>query len=35
VLWLPNSPSTLVTRRTTTFILYPEDIGLNIVNRGN
>lgn len=35
VLWLPDSPSTLVTPKTTTFILYPEDIGLNVVNRSN
>jgi hypothetical protein len=33
-LWIPESPSTLVTPRTTTFILYAEDIGLNVVNRG-
>ncbi len=35
VLKLPNSPSTLVTPRTTIFVLYPEDIGLNVVNRSN
>lgn len=35
VLWLPDSPSTLVTPKTTCFILYPEDIGLNVVNRSN
>lgn len=35
VLQLPDSPSTLVTPRTTCFILYPEDIGLNVVNRSN
>lgn len=33
-LWIPNSPSTLVTPRTTAFILYAADIGLNVVNRG-
>ncbi len=35
VLWLPDSPSTLVTPRTTIFVLYPEDIGLNVVNRSS
>jgi hypothetical protein len=35
ILAIPNSPSTLVTPRTTAFILYPEDIGLNVVNRSN
>lgn len=35
VLTLPDSPSTLVTPRTTAFILYPEDIGLTVVNRNN
>ncbi len=35
VLTLPYSPSTLVTSRTTIFVLYPEDIGLNVVNRSN
>lgn len=34
-LQLPDSPSTLVTPKTTIFVLYPEDIGLNVVNRGN
>jgi len=34
-LWLPDSPSTLVTGNTATFILYAEDIGLNVVNRGS
>lgn len=33
-LWIPDSPSTLVTPRTTAFILYAVDIGLNVVNRG-
>lgn len=35
VLYLPNSPSTLVTARTTIFILYPEDVGLNVINRND
>ena len=35
VLSLPNPPSTLITHRTTIFVLYPEDIGLNVVNRSN
>lgn len=30
---LPDSPSTLVTPKTTVFILYPESIGLGVVNR--
>ena len=30
---VPNLPSVLVTPQTTTFILYPEDIGLNVLNR--
>lgn len=33
VLTIPDSPSTLVTPRTTAFILYPEDIGLSVRNR--
>lgn len=32
-LQIPNSPATLVTPRTTIFILYPDDIGLAVVNR--
>lgn len=35
ILSLPNSPSTLVTPKTTIFMLYPDDIGLNVVNRSN
>lgn len=35
VLTLPHSPSTLVTPRTTIFVLYPEDIGITVVNRSN
>lgn len=35
ILAIPNSPSTLVTPRTTTFILYPEDIGVTVSNRSN
>lgn len=34
VLRIPDSPSTLVTPRTVAMILYPEDIGLAVVNRG-
>jgi len=34
-LTIPNSPSTGVTPRTTTFMLYPDDIGLAVVNRDN
>lgn len=30
---IPHTPSTLVTPRTTIFILYPDDIGLAVVNR--
>lgn len=33
VLRLPNSPSTLVTPRTTTFLLFPQDIGVSVRNR--
>ncbi len=35
VLTLPNLPDILVTPDTTIFILYPEDIGLSVVNRSN
>lgn len=35
ILSIPNSPSTLVTPRTTAFILYPDDIGLSVSNRSN
>lgn len=35
ILTIPNSPSTLVTPRTTAFILYPEDIGVSVSNRSN
>lgn len=32
-LQIPKSPSTLVTARTTVFVLSPEDVGVNVVNR--
>jgi hypothetical protein len=32
-LTIPDAPSVGVTPRTTTFMLYPDDIGLTVVNR--
>jgi hypothetical protein len=34
VLRIPHAPSVLVTPKTTAFVLYPENVGLNVINRG-
>lgn len=34
VLRIPSAPASFVTPKTTAFILYPEDIGLSVINRG-
>jgi len=35
ILRIPTTPSLLVTPRTTIFVLYPDDVGINVVNRSN
>lgn len=35
ILRIPDTPSLLVTPRTTVFVLYPGDVGIAVVNRSN
>lgn len=35
ILRIPETPSALVTPRTTIFVLYPDDIGITVTNRSN
>lgn len=35
VLAIPDTPSVLITPKTTIFVSYPEDIGITVVNRSN